>query len=434
MKTDTIIIGGGIAGLSTAYHLKNKDFLLLEKESEVGGICRSIKTDNGFYYDYTGHLLHIKTDYAKSLIKKLLKNNLKLISRNSSIYSNNTLTRYPFQANLYGLPKNIIEECIKGLVELKLKNFRSSPLNPHLSFYDFCLNTFGTGISKYFMIPYNEKLWQTNLKKLTTEWMGNYIPKPSLTEVIAGATTDNKKNIGYNATFYYPQKGGIQSLIDAIENEIPKTKIKTNCNIISIDISKNIVKTNYGEIQYKKIVSTIPLPELVKLIKKPASNVLNASRKLKWTSVLNINIGVQRENISDKHWIYFPEKKFSFYRVGFYHNFSKLLCPPRTSSMYIEISNLPIGQVNSQNIYKKVVNDLKIAKILKPSDKIISKLILHIPYAYVIYNKERNFALQTIQSFLRKNDIFTIGRYSKWNYSTMEEAILEGREIVKCLN
>jgi len=284
------------------------------------------------------------------------------------------------------------------------------------------------------MIPYNEKLWQTNLKKLTTEWMGNYIPKPSLTEVIAGATTDNKKNIGYNATFYYPQKGGIQSLIDAIENEIPKTKIKTNCNIISIDISKNIVKTNYGEIQYKKIVSTIPLPELVKLIKKPASNVLNASRKLKWTSVLNINIGVQRENISDKHWIYFPEKKFSFYRVGFYHNFSKLLCPPRTSSMYIEISNLPIGQVNSQNIYKKVVNDLKIAKILKPSDKIISKLILHIPYAYVIYNKERNFALQTIQSFLRKNDIFTIGRYSKWNYSTMEEAILEGREIVKCLN
>ena len=432
MKYNTVILGGGIAGLSTAYHLRHDDFLLLEKESDVGGICRTIKTDNGFYYDFTGHLLHLKTDYVKNLLIKLLKNNLRLIARNSCIYSNNTLTKYPFQANLYGLPVKIIEECITELIERKLSDFKNISADSHLSFYDWCLKTFGKGISKYFMIPYNEKLWQTNLNNLTTEWMGNYIPKPALSEVVYGAVTDNKKNIGYNATFYYPNKGGIQSLIDALKENIAHKNIKTNVKIISIDTLKKIIKTNIGEIIYENIVTTIPLPVFIKLIKNPAINVSNGSKKLKWTSVLNINIGIDRENISDKHWIYFPEKKFSFYRVGFYNNFSKSLCPNKTSSMYIEVSYKG-KNINKEKIYKKTLSDLKAAKIIKSSDKVISKLILDIPYGYVIYDKERTPLLNTIQNYFRKLNIFNIGRYSKWNYSTMEDAILEGRDIVKCL-
>ncbi|PKM92720.1 MAG: protoporphyrinogen oxidase [Elusimicrobia bacterium HGW-Elusimicrobia-4] len=438
MKTNIVIIGGGITGLSVAYHLKNEKYVLLEKEHSVGGLCKSVTDKNGFTYDYTGHLLHIKSRYVKKLVKKLLKKNLTLKNRNSWIYSNNVFTRYPFQANLFGLPEKIIYECIEGFIKSKLQNSQLSTLNSQLSFHDWCLKTFGNGISKYFMFPYNEKLWKIDIKKLTCDWLGNYVPQPTLQEVIKGAFTDDNKKIGYNATFFYPKMGGIQSLIDALKKNIPK--IKTDVKISSIDISKKIVKTNNGNIQYKNLVNTIPLPEIVKLIKSVPENVKKASKKLKWTSVLNINLGIKRKNISDKHWIYFPEKKFNFYRAGFYRNFSESLCPDGTSSMYIEISYPPDSRragrnrkISKEKMLKKTIGELKSAGVLKSSDKIISECILDIPYAYVIYDKNRKSSLETIRNYLRKNFIFSIGRFGGWQYSTMEDAILEGKEITKWL-
>ncbi|MFA5778929.1 MAG: FAD-dependent oxidoreductase [Elusimicrobiota bacterium] len=430
MKFETVIIGGGITGLSAAYHLKNEKYVLLEKENIVGGLCKSVTGKNGFTYDYTGHLLHIKSRYVKKLVKKLLKKNLALKNRNSWIYSNNVFTRYPFQANLFGLPEKIIYECIDGLIESKLTEFRIPNSDSRLSFYDWCKKTFGNGISKYFMIPYNEKLWKINIKKLTCDWLGNYVPQPALHGVLAGAFTDDNKKIGYNATFFYPKTGGIQSLIDSLKKNIPG--IKTDVKISSIDISKKIVKTNNGDMQYKNLVNTIPLPEIIKLIKNVPGNVKKASKKLKWTSVLNINLGIKRKNISDKHWIYFPEKKFNFYRAGFYRNFSESLCPDGTSSMYIEISYRN-RKISKEKMLKKTICELKSAGVLKPSDKIISECILDIPYAYVIYDKNRNTALKIIRNYLRKNFIFSIGRFGGWQYSTMEDAILEGREITKWL-
>lgn len=430
MKIDTVIIGGGITGLSVAYHLKNENYILLEKENTVGGLCKSVTDKNGFTYDYTGHLLHIKNIYVKKLVKKLLKRNLTLKNRNSWIYSNNVFTRYPFQANLFGLPERIIYECIDGLVESKLNDFRHSAPGARLSFYDWCLKTFGRGISKYFMVPYNEKLWKIDIKQLTCDWLGNYVPQPTLQEVIKGAFTDDNRKIGYNATFFYPKTGGIQSLIDSLKKNI--SGIKTDVKISSIDISKKIIKTNNGDIQYKNLVSTIPLTEIVKLIKSVPKNVKKASKRLKWTSVLNINLGIKRKNISDKHWIYFPEKKFNFYRAGFYRNFSESLCPDGTSSMYIEISYMN-RKIGKEKILNKTVGDLKSAGVLKSSDKIISECILDIPYAYVIYDKNRNTAIEIIRNYLRKNFIFSVGRFGGWKYSTMEDAILEGKEITKWL-
>ena len=86
-----LIVGAGLAGLSTAYHLSKTPYRLYERETEVGGLCRSYRKD-GFTFDYTGHLLHFRQPEIKALVERLLAGKLQKHSRKSFIYSHRTYT------------------------------------------------------------------------------------------------------------------------------------------------------------------------------------------------------------------------------------------------------------------------------------------------------------------------------------------------------
>src|SRR5262245_23441036 len=66
-----VIIGGGLAGLSAAYHLREHEPAVFEKEPAIGGLCRSF-TQDGFTFDCTGHLVHLRNQYVKELVAQLL--------------------------------------------------------------------------------------------------------------------------------------------------------------------------------------------------------------------------------------------------------------------------------------------------------------------------------------------------------------------------
>src|SRR5471030_987103 len=205
-RVRTLILGGGMSGLSCAFHLK-ENYLLVERSDEPGGLSRSIKQD-GFVFDHTGHLLHLRNPYTLKLIPELLGDNLVMNQRRAWIYSHYAYTRYPYQANLYGLPKKVIEDCLKGVVEAQLRQAPFTGEAPE-SLGSWVLRTFGNGFAKHFFFPYNEKLWTVTPDVLTAEWVAPFVPKPSIQEVITGAFSDQTKKFGYNASFYYPKEGGI---------------------------------------------------------------------------------------------------------------------------------------------------------------------------------------------------------------------------------
>ena len=161
-----VIIGGGLAGLSAGYHLAEYEPIVFEKESTVGGLCRSF-TQDSFTFDCTGHLVHLKDPYTKELIARLLPDAFGSHERLAAIYSKATTTPYPFQANTYGLPPEVIKECVVGFVETLVANNNGTPGN----FHDWVLKTFGTGIAKHFMLPYNEKFWKRDLRTITADGM-----------------------------------------------------------------------------------------------------------------------------------------------------------------------------------------------------------------------------------------------------------------------
>ena len=445
MAGKVLIIGAGLTGLSTAFHLEEMgeiEYSVYEKERRPGGLCRSEYVrcpglGGNFTFDFLGHLLHLKKEYTKALIKKLLKGNLRAHIRNSWIYSKGAYTRYPFQANTHGLEPKVVKECVLGFIDAKYRSLHSVGSPSGESFNDWILRNFGKGIANHFMIPYNQKVWTVHPRELTCGWLKlnpKYVPSPTIQEVVIGALGEQRKGFGYNVYFYYPQRGGIQRLPDAFKAKIKNLKLGRSLS--KLNIGKKVAYFNGGKFKekFQFLVSTIPLPELIlQIIENMPEKIKKAALKLRHTSVLNLNMGIKRKNIDHGDWVYFPEKKYLFYRVGFPKKFSDEMCPPGTSSVYVEIACKP-GEITPERkgkLIAKAKEDLIKVGVLEREDEILVSWDITMPYAYVIYDGNRDKMLEIIQDYLKERNIYSVGRYGGWKYSTMEEAILEGKEVAE---
>ena len=433
MKTDVLILGGGLAGLSTAHHLGAlgvRSRLVVEARETFGGTAGSVKKD-GFTFDYTGHLLHLHDPYGKKFILDLLKDNVATHERRAWIHSQGVDTRYPFQANVRGLPPATVLDCVSGFLETV---HRPRVLAPNPDFLSWCRATFGDGITRRFMKPYNEKLWQTPLSKMTTEWQGRFVPKPAAAEVLYGSLVDQNKLFGYNAEFRYPIRGGIQSLPDALAARLEPGVARAGARVESVDLREKVAHvTGLGEIRYERLVNTLPLVDFLDLAAPLPAEVKAARRKLRYNTVWNLNLGVARADVSDKHWVYYPEQKFPFYRAGFPTNFSKQLAPKGHTSIYIEVARPGGTKVDVPKLEVSILKGLREAGVLRKTDEISAKAWMPIKVGYVVYDFARTPAVNVIFRHLGGAGVESIGRYGGWKYSFMEETILDGKRCAERL-
>src|SRR5262245_10247094 len=245
------------------------------------------------------------------------------------------------------------------------------------NFYDWVLHTFGTGIAQHFMLPYNEKFWKQDLRNITSDWVSWAIPKPTLEEVVNGALGLTNKGMGYNPKFIYPTDGGIDCLPQALAR--PIKDVHVNHAVECIDPKKKYIRlTNGREHAYDVLISTLPLPLIYRLMRDTSDSLKSQAQGLQAVSVLNINLGVDRPNISDQHWIYFPENQFIFSRVGFPMNFSKAVAPRGTSSMYVEITHAPGEKMNVEACIERSIQDLEKCGIMRKGDRILTRQVLDI--------------------------------------------------------
>ncbi|MDR3253919.1 MAG: hypothetical protein LBT07_03015, partial [Endomicrobium sp.] len=350
------------------------------------------------------------------------------VKRNASIYMKNNFVPYPFQANLYYLDEKTKKECIDGILKRK-----DVGISTAVSFIDLAETTFGKGITKYFMKPYNQKLWSYDLNKMTAEWVGLFVPKPDAESIIKSAYSRNKKKYDYNSVFYYPENKGCGALIDGLTKKI---RINLNAKTKKIDIKNKTILSAEGKLyKYDTIISTQALPELIKQIQNVPEKVKAAANKLLFNSVRCINIGIKSKEgipypLKDIHWLYVPEKKFSFYRISVYSNINKNNAPKNSYSFYVEYSSFNGKYKNTEN----VVSDLKKIGFIRDSDETAVISVVDIPYAYVIFDKNRQKALEVINLFLKKNKIFSIGRYGAWRYSFIEEYMKNAMETAGLVN
>lgn len=426
-----VILGAGLTGLSTAYHLEKhnfSDFKIFEKEATVGGLCRSV-VENGFTFDYTGHLLHSNDPYFTQFLSDVVGfENLETIKRKAFIHSHDTYTPFPFQTNLYGLPAEVIIECIEGFVN------RPQPRATARSFYDWALQKFGAGITKHFFVPYQQKIFAYDIKKVSASWTGRFVPDTSLQSLLRGSLTPPpEQEIGYNSHFYYPKTEGINFWITKLAQQI-QAPVYTNYTVEQVDLVNKIVTFTNGDFEaFDTLVTTLPLDSFLKMLDEPSSASLSkAGDKLLCNSVINFNVGINKPSVSDKHWVYLPEEKFIPYRLGFYTNFSQAMAPEGCSSLYGEIAYLKKPPVQIKDLVASALTQIQ--KLCDfDNSEVIAQKIMPIKHAYVIFDFWREKHLPEIHKTLLSYQVHSIGRYGAWKYASMQEGLLEGKTTAEQL-
>lgn len=343
----TAIIGAGPAGLSAAYHLGH-EAVLFEKQSMVGGSCRSIK-DSGFTFDHGGHILFSDEPYVLELYRTLLGSNLHWQDREAWVYSKNGYTRYPFRGGLYDLAPEVVKENVM--------------------------------------------------------------------KAIAGR-------------FGYPLRGGCQALMSGFVPHIKGT-VELNADVVQLSPRQRTIALADGRhYQYQHLISTLPLPELVRIIGDEAPDeVREAAAGLRHESLRCVNLGVTRERITEKHWIYYPEDTI-FDRIFAQGNASPDCNPPGGFALTCEISYAPWKPLPSagQALIDLCVRDCIRVGLLREDDRIIAASEVDIPYAGMVYDQAQESNVQTIKSWLDLHDIVVAGCHAEWDDCNAEHAFIAGKK------
>jgi UDP-galactopyranose mutase len=449
-RAQTIVIGAGPTGLSAAYHL-GEDCILLERNASVGGWCRSVES-KGFTFDFAGHIMFSNDPYVHQLYSMLLAENVHWQDREAWIYSKNVYTRYPFQGALYGLPPEVIKECIMGVIEAHhpapqvactsalsdccadgimeasapMVHRNGQPRN----FEEFIYQVWGRGIARHFAIPYNRKLWAVPLAEMETSWLGGRVPLPNLEEVIEGALSPVPKPMGPNARFGYPLRGGFQALMNAWLPHI-RGEVRTGARVVRVSPRKHSVMLQNGEeLRYKTLISTMPLPVLIRQIEDEApAEIQAAAAALRHVSVRCVHLGIGRENLTEKHWIYYPEETI-FHRIFVQGNASPHCNPPGGFGLTCEITYSPHKPlpVDGDALIQRCIEDCRNVGIIGADDPVWTAVQCDLPYAYVVYDHGRSAAVAKIREWLANHDILLAGRYSEWEYYNSDHAFLAGKK------
>ncbi len=414
-KVRTLVLGAGISGLAFADWLGEDDYLILEAEAETGGYCRTVEQD-GFTWDYSGHFFHFRhKDIERYLVERMDGQRVLEVAKSSRIWFDGTYVDFPFQKNIHQLPKQDFIDC---LVDLYFREPR-----PVESFLDMLYARFGRSIAEKFLVPYNEKLYATDLGVLDVDAMGRFFPHADIDEIVANFRKPD--NASYNATFTYPERGAIQ-YVRALEKGLDPGRIALSERAVAIDLDAKVVTTTSRAIAFDVLVSTVPFVKLLALASVPHDPGIYTYNKVEV-----FNLGFDRKGPETDHWIYYPQRDLPFYRVGFYDN----IFGADRMSLYVEIgrrADEPVPPEERPRTLERVLDGLRRVGVLG-DERLVAHHHVVLDPAYVHITRASIADVAAKKAALARRGVHSIGRYGSWTYCSIEVNIVEARALAEAL-
>lgn len=423
MPSRLTILGSGMGGLGAAEQARNSgvEHLVFEAKRTPGGhTCTH--TSDGFVFDEGPHVSFTKNDRIKNIFSQAIDGKYQSIDAYIDNYWQGHWIRHPVVTNMHGLPSRLVTDIIRDYVEVRQNQ------NPTIKNYeDWLVASYGRKYAETFPMKYTEKYHTTPARNLTTEWVGPRLYQAKLDEVLFGALSAERPNIHYVQDYRYPTHGGFAAFLDGL---IRKSNIATDHQLIALDPrARELRFANGKSASYERIVSSIPLPDLIPMIAGAPKDVVEAASLLACSTVVLVNLGLDRPDISKASWNYYYDEEFPFSRVSYPRNMSPYTSPEGTGTIQAEVyfskKYKPLRE-SPQAWIDPVIDGLRRCGVIRESDKIIFKDAMVIPYANIIFDLDRPAALAKVHGFLDDVGIGYCGRYGEWGYLWSDEAFLSG--------
>ena len=417
----TLVLGSGIAGISAGCHLKTQgeQVVIFERNSDWGGLCGNFTID-GFRFDKFVHFSFAPDEYTKNIFE----NSSPTYAHPSISYNyyNGYWLKHPAQNNLAPLPVDEKVEIIKGFV-----NRKHTAVEDIQDYEEWLRVQYGDYFAEHFPLKYTRKYWGVEAKELETKWVGNRMHSPDLEEVLRGAFEVQDKNFYYTNYMKYPKKGGFRSILNNCRDGLD---IRFNKEVVHIDTTNKIVEFKDGTTaEYTRLISSLPLPEIIKMLDDVPEEVKTAAENLMHTSGYMVSLGFNKPDIAKHLWFYIYDEDILASRVYSPNLKSPDNVPEGCSSLQAEIffsnkAKIPAADKVLENTIKKLIE----MGIFKEEDLIVKDIRFE-KYANVIFDKDiyKNRAL--VLKYIQEQGIESIGRFGKWEYMWTHQAFEDGRKV-----
>jgi protoporphyrinogen oxidase len=419
------ILGGGISALAFS-HFYEDNVTIIEKEKSLGGLCRSFLDKDGVAWDIGPHITFSKNEEILEFIISLTEMNK--LKRSNQIFYDGRFIKYPFENDLSSLSDKDRDYCLNTFLDNPYENYPSSNM------LEFFYETFGEGITRLFLEPYNRKIWKYETSFMDKQ-MVERIPKPPPEDIIASANGENTEGYLHQLYFHYPKTGGFQSIVDSLEQKIKnKSEIKLNSEILKVDVTNGInIHTSDDSYKFDKVISTIPIHELLpRLHPKPPTNVTKALEKLIYNSIHITCLKVEGDWLGDNFAITIADQDIMFHRLSKLNFLGENYGQKGYTNIMVE-TTFRKGlkeDIEHTELEKRIISDLEKLNLID-INKIEDIFTNTFKYAYVIYDQNHRQNTDIVLEYLKNINITPLGRFGAFEYINSDKAIELAKELAE---
>jgi protoporphyrinogen oxidase len=429
--TSITILGTGMAGFGAAHaaHGAGVRPVMYDMHDHIGGHTASYEFPGGWTFDEGPHVSFTEDVRIRDLLASNVEGQYEEFATRVNNFWKGHWIKHPAQINLHGLPTDLVTKILLEFVEVAQ---RTEPPSKVRNYEDWLRASFGRTFSETFPMEYTIKYHTTTAANMNTEWIGPRLYRPKLEEVFRGALQPSSSDVHYISGFRYPTRGGFAAYLEPFRKI---ADIKLGHKVVRIDPKERLLQFKNGATAaYGRLVSSIPLPEIIPMIVGAPRDILEAAERLACTEAVIVNLGIDRSDLVDAHWTYFYDRDIFFTRLSTPHLQSRHNVPPGCGSLqaecYYSKKYRPLDR-RPEDCIEPVIADLKRCGVLRETDRILFRGAMHIPYANVIFDLDSTQSAAAVHGFLDDIGIGYCGRYGDWAYTWTDQSFASGERALE---